>query len=114
MARSYPAFGRTPRTADLPKLVGVGGFEPPTSRVRGGHSGPAELHSDRWCQGMESNHPRAGLRPAALPLSYLGETGRPGRIRTCDLRSKRPPLWPLSYRSLAMKGLVDWVVRPLV
>ncbi len=56
---------------------------------------------------MDSNHRRAGFQLAALPLSYVGATGRPGRIRTCDLRSKRPPLWPLSYRS--MDALVDRV-----
>ena len=34
----------------------------------------------------------------ALALPEKGRNGAPDRIRTCDLRLRRPTLYPLSYR----------------
>src|SRR5438876_4648790 len=39
------------------------------------------------------------LRPRARPrAARTGCNGAPDRIRTCDLRLRRPTLYPLSYR----------------
>jgi hypothetical protein len=55
--------------------------------------------------------PRDGLEPPARGASTRRSTaelpwriGRPGRTRTCDVRGKGPPLWPLSYRSIGSDG----------
>jgi hypothetical protein len=49
---------------------------------------------------MVLSHRRAGLQPAALPLSYQCKFGRPGVIRTLDLTRIRRALFLLSYWSL--------------
>ena len=59
-------------------------------------------------------HRRAQVR-LDLPFACRG-SGAPDRIRTCDLRLRRPTLYPLSYRracwaELARRGRCEWYTR---
>ncbi len=74
----------------------------------------ANLLALPWSQGMDSNHQRAGFRPAALPLSYPGSRigatlswrfGSGGRIRTYNL--------PINSRLLCHLATPDQVTSKL-
>src|SRR5215475_2192291 len=86
MARSHPALERMPQIAGRPaEAAGEGWSAWVDSNHRPPASGAGALvrlsyTPSSWCQGMGSNHRRAGLQPAALPLSYLGETGKTGQL----------------------------------
>ena len=49
---------------------------------------------------LGSAHPRCA-GPRHGPRASSGGNGAPDRIRTCDLRLRRPTLYPLSYRRAA-------------
>ena len=58
------------------------------------------------------------LAPARLPrdnlevfISQKRTSNAPGRIRTCDLRFRKPMLYPLSYRGLGLASLAALVDR---
>ena len=53
-------------------------------------------------------HHRRRRRTAPMIPSRNGDAGAPDRIRTCDLRLRRPTLYPLSYRR------AYWAIRPVV
>ena len=61
------------RTEAFKKRVAVGDSNPASSRRR--------TPSAKWCTRMESNHRRAALQTAALPLSYSCMFGADGGNR---------------------------------
>jgi hypothetical protein len=50
--------------------------------------------------------PRARIAGTRSASTAVG-TGAPDRIRTCDLRLRRPTLYPLSYRRAVVLGQID-------
>lgn len=79
-------------------LAGMWGVEPPCFGFGDRAPPPAHAH---WCLDVGSNHGRADLQPAALPLSYPS-IGSGSRIRTYHERinsAPRPPSSPCPNNS---------------
>lgn len=55
-------------------------------------------HSFRRCPATSAFLPESG----ELPLAWKERDGTPGRIRTCDMRLRRPPFYPLNYGGIAL------------
>lgn len=53
-------------------MVGAGGFEPPASRFRSGHSGLAELRSGNGAKGWNRTTGARIFTPPFYRLNYLG------------------------------------------
>ena len=66
-----------------------------------------------WCRRVESNHLRADLQPAALPLSYSG-IGAPRRIRTSALPLRKRALYPAELSGHVLRAPPGFEsIRPL-
>ena len=78
----------SPRWLDGNEMVETVGFEPTQLVCKTGVRTPAlspnnpGIFRTKWCLKMGSNHRRARLQRAALPLSYPGNSGADGGNRT--------------------------------
>ncbi len=50
-----------------------------------------------------------GLAAELVPVIAYGVNSTPGRIRTCDLRFRKPLLYPLSYRRVSHERATSYV-----
>jgi hypothetical protein len=79
----------SPRWLDGNEMVETVGLEPTSACLQNRRADPAlppnnpGIFRTKWCLKMESNHRRARLQRAALPLSYPGNRGADGGNRTC-------------------------------
>ena len=83
--------------------------------------GPCNLRTDRHRREgirVSQTHPRGLCTRPRSGHARTGGFGAPGRIRTCDLRLRRPTLYPLSYgrttqpRALPQSGGNDNPAQP--
>jgi hypothetical protein len=78
----------SPRWLDGNEMVETVGLEPTSACLQNRRADPAlspnnpGIFRTKWCLKMESNHRRARLQHAALPLSYPGNSGADGGNRT--------------------------------
>jgi hypothetical protein len=78
----------SPRWLDGNEMVETVGLEPTSACLQNRRADPAlppnnpGIFRTKWCLKMESNHRRARLQRAALPLSYPGNRGADGGNRT--------------------------------
>lgn len=49
-----------------------------------------------------SSYERSPHREQVLLVGWKERDGTPGRIRTCDMRLRRPPFYPLNYGGIAL------------
>src|ERR1700716_2860847 len=77
--------------------IGLSGREPSSATI--GARIAASVAGGRF--GSARPHTRA-LRARTGALAAAGCYGAPDRIRTCDLRLRRPTLYPLSYRRASL------------